>query len=251
MRTVLLVVALIAVGAVVAPATPRAEAGADRLLTQQFCEGGRVKVTFSWTGGNPAALEQWLDLSVFNNGWLDGTFIWAGPLNGGLATYTWEGLTAATQHYARVNQQLGNRSWDPSPTFPFMTISCGGAPAPVVSPGGPALTLLGFSTAYSGGSPPPDIIAPGATRVACNPLNLYAFVRVDSLGETVQLYPWWLTNSTPVNKAPITVTPGTGVFVVVYAPETLSTLPSVRYTLRLSTSLNGPPVLEGGFTLTC
>jgi hypothetical protein len=253
MRILLLSVTLLALAALVVLPAPLAEAAADRLLTTQFCEGGRVKVTFSWTGGNSAALEQWLDLTIFNNGWLDGTFIFAGPMNGGVSTYTWEGLTPATQHYVRVNQQLPNRSWDPSQTFPFMTTACAGTPAavPATAPGGVALTLLGFSTSYSGGSPPPDIILPGSSRLACNPLNLFAFIRVDSLAETTQLYPWWLTNSTPLNRAPIIVTPGTPMFVAVYSPETLSTLPSVRYTLRLSTTLNGPPVLEGGFTTTC
>src|SRR4051794_22734517 len=177
--------------------TRRAEAGASELLTTQYCEGGRVKVTFSWTGGNTASLEQWIDLSIFDNGWQDGTFIFAGPLVGSLATYTWEGLTQATLHYVRVNQQLANRSWDPSQTFSVRTIACDGGAAPATGATS-SVTLLGFSTSYSGGSPPPDLIAPGATRTACNPLNLYAFVQVNSLTERTDFYPTWLTNSTPV-----------------------------------------------------
>jgi hypothetical protein len=244
-------VALLALGAAYrAPMAPRAEAGANQLLTTQYCEGGRVKVTFSWTGGNAASLEQWLDLSIFDNGWRDGTFIFAGPLAGSLATFTWQGLTPATQHYVRVNQQLANRTWDPSQTFSMRTIRCDGAPAPAPTGSAPSVTLLGFSTSYSGGSPPPDLIAPGSTRLACNPLNLYAFVQVNSLAERTDFYPTWLTNSTPVPKAPITVLPGTPMFVAVYPLDTLTSV-AARYTLRLSTSLNGPPVLEGGFTVTC
>src|SRR3954471_24169606 len=150
--------------------TRGAEAGASQLLTTQYCEGGRVKVTFSWTGGNAASLEQWLDLSIFDNGWRDGTFIFAGPLVGSLATYTWEGLTPATQHYVRVNQQVGNHSWDPSQTFSVRTIGCDSAPA--LASSAPSVTLLGFSTSYSAGSPPTDLIAPGSTRLICNSLNL-------------------------------------------------------------------------------
>lgn len=67
---------------------------------------------------------------------------------------------------------------------------------------------------------------------------------------TTDFYPTWLTNSTPVPRAPITVTPGTALFVVVYTPDMLG-LATARYTLRLSTSPNGPPVLDGGFVLTC
>jgi len=249
-KLIYVLVALSALAAYGAPMTPRAEAGANQLLTTQYCEGGRVKVTFSWTGGNAASLEQWLDLSIFDNGWRDGTFIFAGPLVGSLATYTWEGLTPATQHYVRVNQQLGNHSWDPSQTFAVRTIGCDGTSAPTPAGSVPAVTLLGFSTSYSGGSPPPDLSAPGSTRLACNPLNLYAFVQVNSLTERTDFYPTWLTNSTPVPKAPITVLPGTQTFVVVYPLDTLTPV-AARYTLRLSTSLNGPPVLEGGFTVSC
>jgi hypothetical protein len=251
MRFVLLAVTLLALGASYGTrATSRAEAGANQLLNTQYCENGRVKVTFTWTGGNTAALEQWLDLSIFDNGWRDGTFLFAGPLVGSLATYTWEGLTPGTQHYVRVNQQLGNRSWDPSQTFSLMTIGCGGAPAAAPAAGGASVTLLGFSTSYSGGSPPPDLIVPGSTRVTCNPLNLYAFVQVNSLSERTDFYPTWLTNSTPVPKAPITVLPGTPLFVAVYPLDTLTPV-AARYTLRLATSQNGPAVLEGGFTVSC
>ena len=106
MRLIYPLIVVLALGAYGAPLTPRAEAGASQLLTTQYCEGGRVKVTFSWTGGNAAALEQWLDLSTFDNGWQDGTFIDAGPLVGSLATYTWEGLTPATQHYVLLFHAL-------------------------------------------------------------------------------------------------------------------------------------------------
>lgn len=251
MRVFLVHLTLLALGfGYGASAVPRAEAGANQLLTTQYCEGGRVKATFSWTGGNTAALEQWLDLSIFDNGWRDGTFIFAGPLVGSLATYTWEGLTPATQHYVRVNQQLGNYTWDPSQTFAIRTIGCDGAPAPPAAPGGPTVTLLGFSTSYSGGSPPPDLIVPGATRLACNPVNLYAFVQVNSLTERTEFFPTWLINSTPVPKAPVIVLPGTPMFVVAYPLDTLTSV-AARYTLRLSTSPNGPSVGEGGFVITC
>jgi hypothetical protein len=245
---------LLALGAAIgAPrVAPRAEAGADRLLTTQYCEGGKVKVQFSWTGGNAASIEQWLDLSIFDNGWRDGTFIFVGPLVGSLTTFTWEGLTPATQHYVRVNQQLANRSWDPSPTFSVMTVGCSGSPAAAPGPtvGGVSVQLLGFSTSYSGGSPPPDLIQPGATQTACNPLNLYAFVRALSIPERTDFFVTWLVNSTPIPKAPITVLPGTNIFVVPFPLDTLTSV-SARYTVRLTTVQNGPAVLEGGFTVAC
>ena len=251
MKLLYVLVALLALGGAYGlPSAPRVEAGANQLLATQYCEGGRAKVIFSWTGGNAASIEQWLDLSVFDNGWRDGTFISAGPLVGSLATYTWEGLTPGTLHYVRVNQQLPNGSWDPSRTFSLRTIGCEGGGTAVPEGDATSVTLLGFSTSYSGGSPPPDLIVPGATRLACNPLNIYAFVQVNGLAGPTDFYPTWLTNSTPVPKAPITVLPGTPMFVVVYPVDTLTSV-SARYTLRLATSLNGPPVLEGGFTLSC
>jgi hypothetical protein len=251
MRALFLLVTPLALGLALLVAPPRAEAAADQLFATQSCEAGTVRIVFNWTGGNPAAVEQWLDLTVFNNGWLDGTFLSAGPMQGGVAEYAWQGIAQNTQHYVRVNQQLGNGTWDPSPTFPVKTILCGTAAAPAPpGGGGVSLTLLGFSTSYSGGSPPADLIVPGSTRLACNPLNIYAFVQVNALNQDTQFYPWWLTNASPVNKAPFTVLANAPMFVVTYPIDTLTSV-AARYTLRLSTSFNGPPVLEGGFTLTC
>src|SRR3954468_16589552 len=99
MRIVLLAVTLLALAATYGTSLPtRAEAGANQLLNTQYCENGRVKVTFKWTGGNAASVEQRLALSTSANGWRDGTFIFAGPLVGSLTTYTWEGLTPGTLH---------------------------------------------------------------------------------------------------------------------------------------------------------
>ena len=75
-------------------------------------------------------------------------------------------------------------------------------------------------------------------------------MQVNSLSERTDLYPTWLSNSTPVPKAPITVLPGAGMFVAVYTLDTLTPV-AARYTLRLATSQNGPAVLEGGFTVSC
>ena len=85
---------------------------------------GIVEVTFSWTGNEPSALQQWLDLSLFDNGWQTGTFLNAGPLSSQQQTLTWRGLIANTTHFVRLNQLLPGGSWDPSPTFHFTTRSC-------------------------------------------------------------------------------------------------------------------------------
>ena len=91
---------------------------------------------------------------------------------------------------------------------------------------------------------------PGSSRLGCGALYLYAFVQVNSLTERTDFYPTWLSNSTPVPKAPITVVPGTQTFVVAYPLDTPAPT-AARYTLRLSTTLNGPAVLDGGFMITC
>jgi hypothetical protein len=111
---------------------PRAEAATSALFYSQVCQtDGRVQVHFFWTGNDPGALQQWLDLSLFNNGWLTGTFLGAGPLAPATTDLVWSGLIPDAIHYVRVNQLEPGGFWDPSPTFFFQTLACApsGAPA--------------------------------------------------------------------------------------------------------------------------
>ncbi len=82
--------------------------------------------TFSWTPAVTQGSEQWLDISVYNNGFAPGTFISAGPLPQNVTWFTWKGLSSGTTHYWRVNT-LTSAGWNSSATESFLT---GCAPPP-------------------------------------------------------------------------------------------------------------------------
>ncbi len=89
-----------------------------------------VRVTFLW--GPSRAGPQWLDLSVFNNGFAPGTFVTAGAFNPNTWGFVWDGVLQGTTHYARVNT-LMPAGWMPSGTLAFFTPVCDPAsyePAP-------------------------------------------------------------------------------------------------------------------------
>jgi hypothetical protein len=112
-----------------------AHAGASELYLSQSClSDGSVRVSFSWAGNSLSASQQWLDLSLFDNGWQFGTFLGAGPLSAQTSQLTWDGLIANRVHYVRVNQQLPNGAWDPSATFYFSTAPCGSTTPPPPPP---------------------------------------------------------------------------------------------------------------------
>src|SRR5215510_688891 len=68
----------------------RVETAASSLAVVQVCAGGgRVNVTFQWQGNDPYALQQWVDLSIYDPNFGSGSFISAGPLPGFATSYTW------------------------------------------------------------------------------------------------------------------------------------------------------------------
>jgi hypothetical protein len=124
---VLTLVALSAFGAGVAashlrPAT--SEAAVSRLQYFLGCKDGRASVQLIWSGGDPNARQQWVDLSAQNNGWASGTFSGAGPFAADVSSYDWTGLASKARYYVRVNQLRQNNSWDASETYYIDTIDC-------------------------------------------------------------------------------------------------------------------------------
>jgi hypothetical protein len=88
----------------------------------QVCDGGSgVSATFNWTAG--AAGAQYLDLSIWNNGFAPGSFVGAGPVASGGTSFTWHGLSRGATHYWRINTLTGS-GWSSSNTGSFTTLAC-------------------------------------------------------------------------------------------------------------------------------
>src|SRR3954451_12321346 len=73
------------------PGVAEAYPNVDNLgVTGQTClSDGSVGLSLSWTAYNLGG--QWVDLTLFNNGFAPGTFIGLGPLSAGQNTFTWNG----------------------------------------------------------------------------------------------------------------------------------------------------------------
>jgi hypothetical protein len=96
---------------------------AQRLLdTQYTCTGGgRATVTFRWAPTSSPGILQYLDLTLFNNGFAQGTFLGAGPLDPAQQAVVWPGILANVQHFFRVNT-LTVFGWGPSLTGSFVAV---------------------------------------------------------------------------------------------------------------------------------
>ena len=101
------------------------EAAVSRLQYSMGClRDGRVSVYFLWSGGAASPRQQWIDLSLLNNGWLPGTFLSAGPFGPNAQSFDWNGMLPGARHYVRINQLLQNNTWDASPTYVIDTTDC-------------------------------------------------------------------------------------------------------------------------------
>ena len=85
---------------------------------------GSARVTLLWAPSGAGV--QYLDLSVYNNGFAPGTFVNAGGFGSGLYGYMWDGLRQATTHFARVNTYTSG-GWRESATLGFFTPVCDAA----------------------------------------------------------------------------------------------------------------------------
>jgi len=91
------------------------------VAAQSCMADGSVRVDLGWTPSQQGT--QWVDLSLFNNGFAPGTFLGAGPLPPQHGSLTWQGLLPAARHYLRVNTFTG-AGWFPSQTISFQTLPC-------------------------------------------------------------------------------------------------------------------------------
>ncbi|MPZ50848.1 MAG: hypothetical protein GEU75_16375 [Dehalococcoidia bacterium] len=86
---------------------------------QMYClPDNTVSVVLRWTTNRVGP--QWVDLSLFNNNFAEGTFLGNGPLFAGQSGLVWNGLLPATWHFLRVNT-LTPFGWFPSETKVFYT----------------------------------------------------------------------------------------------------------------------------------
>jgi hypothetical protein len=133
-----------------------AQAASSSLAVSESCQtGGSDILTFTWSGNDASAVQQWVDVSTSNNDWQPGTFIGNGPLSPAQTSIAWTGLSSST-YFVRVNQQLASGTWDPSPTFAVAT-GCGAiasAPSSMTNSQSPAYAMPGY------GMPPQAPMAP-------------------------------------------------------------------------------------------
>jgi hypothetical protein len=100
------------------PVTPvtQSETG---FTVYEDCISRSVRLRLQWVTLNAGA--QFIDLSLQNNGWEDGTYVGSQALSPETTTILWDGLVPGELHYLRVNTQLPDGSWQPSTTIAFMT----------------------------------------------------------------------------------------------------------------------------------
>lgn len=67
--------------------------------------------------------EQWIDISIFDNGFAARTFIGAGPQAPWKSEFTWTWLLGGATHFWRVNALLGG-TWLASRGYSFTTGYC-------------------------------------------------------------------------------------------------------------------------------
>jgi hypothetical protein len=112
-----------------------AEAAVTNVTASQACaeSGVGTDVTLGWSGASPAATQTWVDVSLYNNGWIPGTYSTSGAISPNISSFKFVSLLPNNLYYVRVSQLLSTGVWDSSTTFQFMT----------------AAACTGMSTSYS------------------------------------------------------------------------------------------------------
>jgi hypothetical protein len=258
LRLVALLAFTIAAGLVVR--MPPVDAAAADASVTQTCGSAGADVTFSWSGNDVTALQQWLDIST-TDGWAAGSFLSAGPFSGSTRSYRWTGLAGNTQHYFRLNQQLGDGSWDASGSFTFTTNACtpvttASAPAPAqpspAAGGQEAYTmeLLGFSDQSTNSA---SIVPSGGTLRSCTPPAIYVYIKATSNNGGIPFAAplVWSFNSTKIEYVGgYQFNPATGL-IIAGLPTSLITVNRANASGTYEVSRGGPTPVQGSVTVTC
>src|SRR6266545_2980404 len=97
-----------------------ADAAADYVAVDMACSaGGGVDVLVSWLGATTAA-SKFVDVSLHNNGWQQGTFA-SLSVTAAQSSVIASGLMPNAVYFVRVSQQMTGGFMDASPTFAFRT----------------------------------------------------------------------------------------------------------------------------------
>lgn len=75
-----------------------------------------------------AAVQQWLDLSLVDNGFAPGTFVATGPLPPSGTSFLWPDILPARRHYFRVDTNYAAAGWRATATGSFLSLDCIGMP---------------------------------------------------------------------------------------------------------------------------
>lgn len=107
--------------------------GADNITVYLECQyDGRTRLRLQWSTYYLGI--QFVDLSLFNNGWSFNTFLGIGPFSPSQNTAVWDGLVPGQRHYLRINT-LTWYGWEPSQTITFLSRNdCYGFPFPQPQP---------------------------------------------------------------------------------------------------------------------
>ena len=220
-----------------------AHAAASRVAFSQTCSHGKSNLTINWEGNDPAAWEQWIDLSTSDDGFRAGTFLSAGPIASRTTTYIWDGLEPNTTHYLRINQLLPDGRWDPSRTI-RVTTACGLE----VAAKGVAIEILGFADRATA----EGLTPPGGTLRSCNPSRLYAFLRIGLLPSLTDFtYQWAVGGAlSQPNAFALEAGPQNHVFSISHRGSGWPAA-SFSFTLRSGGDSNSQIDAQGGFNLEC
>jgi len=147
------------------PATPaQAYPGSEAIAVAGGCNpDGTLTIQITWTAYNTGP--QFLDFSLYNNGFAPNTFVGFGPAAPTINFIQWTGILNNTTYYLRLNTQTAT-AWYPSETVSFTTTPC-----PVLSPVPvlvPAPVFVPFPVVAVRPAPPPILIPgpPGTTPPA-------------------------------------------------------------------------------------
>lgn len=141
------------------------QAAPTSLMAAQSCSASGIELTLAWTNGASPVLQQYVDVSLENNGWIPGSYTLNGPVAAGVNSMKVPGLRPGVPYYVRVNQLLGNGSWEASETLTVTTNSVTANTCTPVAPASvtpPPIDAPAPVTPAANTAPPPATTPPGA-----------------------------------------------------------------------------------------